>query len=1025
VSTHSLVLLFLASSSAAVSVEADETTPSAATENILEPGRATRPIAGGEVQSFRVALSPGERLQIGARARGIDLRLALDAPDGRTLVDGFPVEAGALEQTLLWIPESAGTYVLRVKSPARETEHGTYDLQRGELRAPRPEERTRFEAQSLWLEARSLWSSPDPDRLHQAREKCEAGLALAHALGDPLLESRFLSGLAYVRSASGDPRGSLEFMGQAYERQRGRDPHQEIRSLLNLGIDHMLVAEYQKALEELEQSLSLAREQHDTRAESLALGNLGMLYAELKEFRKALRFYADSLPILEAAGDRRNAARNLGNMANAALALGELAPALEHYVKALALFRAEGDRTGEAVSLAGVASVELKRGRHDEAVTILNQALPLIRATGDRGFEIFVLRRLAEAYKGIPDYEKSRAFYREAFALATTIESPADRASMLLGAAALERDRGNLVEARRFAADVTSMLETARAGIQSEDLRLSHAALVRDAYDLEVDVLMRLRWLEPDAALDRTAFEISERGRARTLLEMLHEARVDVSRDADPALLAREATLRQQLSAKALHQAHPFAPSGSQTTPALEQEIGQLTRAWDDVRAQIRRTSPRYAALREPSSVKADEIQALLDKDTLLLEYHLAPERSYLWAVTPTSLASFDLSAARDVEALARRVHQALTEHNRLPSNAGAAERTRLLAAAEADYDTAARELSEVLLGALPLPRVKRLVIAADGVLNYVPFAALPLPRGWSAAALGQDARDPLVVRYEVVNLPSAAILAVLREQRSARQTAGKQIAVFADPVFDGKDERVHSRAARTSARESRQREASLSVLRASADGLDAVRQSVSMGGMLLPRLDYTRELAAAIVAGLPKTEVLEAVDFRASRETVLSSRLADYRTIVFATHGLLDTEYPALSGLVLSMVNEKGAPQDGFLRLQDVYNLRLNADLVVLGACETGLGKEVKSEGLVGLARGFMYAGASRVLASLWKVDEDATMELLKELFRSAGTGVAPGSAALRQAQLKLRSHPRWRSPFFWAGLVLQGDWD
>jgi CHAT domain-containing protein len=167
----------------------------------------------------------------------------------------------------------------------------------------------------------------------------------------------------------------------------------------------------------------------------------------------------------------------------------------------------------------------------------------------------------------------------------------------------------------------------------------------------------------------------------------------------------------------------------------------------------------------------------------------------------------------------------------------------------------------------------------------------------------------------------------------------------------------------------------------------------------------------------------LQALDFAANRALALSPQVAAYRTVVFATHGWLDDDQPQLSGIVLSQVDAAGRPQDGLLRLDDIYNLKLNAELVVLAACETGMGKEVKGEGLVALARAFMYAGASRVLASLWNVDEEATVELVKRFVRNVEMGRSYPEA-LREAQAALAAQPRWRRPYYWAGFTLQGDW-
>lgn len=168
-----------------------------------------------------------------------------------------------------------------------------------------------------------------------------------------------------------------------------------------------------------------------------------------------------------------------------------------------------------------------------------------------------------------------------------------------------------------------------------------------------------------------------------------------------------------------------------------------------------------------------------------------------------------------------------------------------------------------------------------------------------------------------------------------------------------------------------------------------------------------------------------EAVDFAASRATVIGSPLDQYSIVHFATHAVLNENHPESSGIVLSMVNQAGRPQPGFLRIDDIYNLRLPVNLVVLSACKSALGKDVRGEGLIGLTRGFMYAGARGVVASLWKVDDEATAELMKRFYGGMfKQGLTP-AAALRQAQLEMWQSKRWHSPYYWAAFVIQGQYD
>ncbi|HEY6403520.1 MAG TPA: CHAT domain-containing protein, partial [Blastocatellia bacterium] len=260
----------------------------------------------------------------------------------------------------------------------------------------------------------------------------------------------------------------------------------------------------------------------------------------------------------------------------------------------------------------------------------------------------------------------------------------------------------------------------------------------------------------------------------------------------------------------------------------------------------------------------------------------------------------------------------------------------------------------------------------------------------------------------------------------TGRKPAPKSLAVLADPVFADDDTRVKRDGGKAGAKEKTRS--------ADSDETDIVSLQISRSGREtgvtgaeggFGRLLSTRREAAAILALVPERERLQALDFEASRTTALRPELGEYRIVHFATHGLLNNIHPELSGIVLSLVDKEGKPQDGFLRLQDIYNLKLPAELVVLSACQTGLGKEIKGEGLIGLTRGFMYAGAPRVVASLWKVNDRATSELMKRFYQGMlGPERLRPADALRQAQLSLWKEKQWRDPYYWAAFVLQGEW-
>ena len=391
----------------------------------------------------------------------------------------------------------------------------------------------------------------------------------------------------------------------------------------------------------------------------------------------------------------------------------------------------------------------------------------------------------------------------------------------------------------------------------------------------------------------------------------------------------------------------------------------------------------------------------------MLLEYSLGEERSYLWAVTKTSITSYELPKRADIEALAQSFYQQTGKQN-LP------ERRGLGVAPSSDTVEVTAQLSQMLLSPVAGQLgQKRLLIVSDGALQYLPFGALPAPD-----TIGNGNNPvPLIVKHEIVNLPSASTLAVIRQDTNGRKVAPLTVAVIADPVFSDNDERLKNSAGTQPAVPLQ------SVTPTNVDSL-ALTRAARESGVTFGRLPHTRTEANNILKLASAAEAMQALDFSANRAAATNPQLSQYRIVHFATHGILNSLHPELSGVVLSLVDDKGKPQNGFLRLRDIFNLNLPAELIVLSACETGLGQEVRGEGLVGLTRGFMYAGAPRVLVSLWNVDDAATSELMSRFYKKMLQEGQKPAAALRAAQLEMWQDTRWKDPYYWAAFTLQGEW-
>jgi CHAT domain-containing protein len=430
----------------------------------------------------------------------------------------------------------------------------------------------------------------------------------------------------------------------------------------------------------------------------------------------------------------------------------------------------------------------------------------------------------------------------------------------------------------------------------------------------------------------------------------------------------------------------------------VAREIRELTTSYTELQTQIKQQSPRYANLVQPQPLNLERIQNELTDGAVLLEYTLGSQHSYLWAVTRDSLTAYQLPARDEIESLVKSVCAALIVRQTMNESDLDSYNERV-ARADAEYWRQTAQLSQILLG--PVAQTiegKTILVVADGALQYLPFAALPEPT--EANSQNPSEPTPLIVDHEVVNLPSASILATIRQAVRVGSNEEKLIAILADPVFSPNDSRVKTTV--------------------------SLPQNVQLSGApSLNRLPATKVEAESIMAIVPRHAGMMATGFDADRTVALSSELGQYRIIHLATHGVVDTENPEMSGIVLSLVSREGKGTQGLVQLHDVYNMNLsNTQLVVLSACQTALGQEVRGEGLVGLSRGFIYAGASSVIASLWKVDDRATTQLMTYFYKGVFEDGLTTSAALRQAKVKMWQQSRYREPFYWAAFVLQGEY-
>jgi tetratricopeptide (TPR) repeat protein len=745
-----------------------------------------------------------------------------------------------------------------------------------------------------------------------------------------------------------------------------------------------MLEERARAEEALGRAKSLARELGDPRLEGEATRTLGQHHSWLGENQKALEYFEEARKLLSAANDPATEATLSNAVAQLYFDMGEIETALQHYLRALELNRSHPFARREAATLLEVGRCHFELGRLDEARFHLEEALAIYREIGNPRLEADVLMVMGRLGAASGDTEAAMRDFERAIELKTAVGDIRGRAFIFDEVGELNRRLGNHDQALEGFREAAEQSREADDPLP-ESLARYHIALAqRDAGRLQE---ARAAVEESIRIAETLRARVASHGLRRSFFASVHErysfyvdllVRLDRARPGEGFdALAFQAAERAR--ARTLRESLQEAAAGIRV--GIEPELLERDRA-------LRRRLNELAMEREALSEKTDVERVRREIDSLSVEYDrlqstirsrspryaalIEPEAATLAEVQAlldeeTRFAAYHLGTERSYVWTATRDGY---ETHELPGSdildPLAREAYRVLKSPGASDDSALRRLSRLLLEPLGNFEETRLVVVADGALSYVPFAALSDPRT-------ED--SPLMRTVEIVRLPSASLARELRAQKAGR-TFTRLAAIAADPAY----------------------------------------------GNGFRRLSESRREAARIAALGPRgIEVVSG--FEARREWIEAGDFAGLRYLHFAVHGIVDDERPDLSGIVLSLVDESGAPLDGFLRLHDIGNLVLPVELVVLSACETGLGKEVKGEGLIGLVRGFMYAGAPAVIASSWKVDDAATADLMTELYRGLFAGKSP-SAALREAQDKVSRIPRFRSPYYWAAFELQGDW-
>lgn len=871
----------------------------------------------------------------------------------------------------------------------------------------------------------------------EAIKYSEKSLEILRNIGDKKREAIALNGLGIFYSNIGEMDKAAEYLNQSLIlRREVKDRKGEARTLANLGTIFDDIGERKKSAEFYQEALKIFAEEKDLRSEAITLNNLGLVWRELGQYQKALDAYQKSLELRKQIGDKRGEAVTTSNIASIYRELGETEIALEMSERALLIFREGGFRRNEAITLGSMSVLYGEIGKDQKAIESREKSFEIYNSIGDKSGQASALRNLGLSYFDSNEYSKALEVLEKSLALAEEINEP-ERIALVklslarhyeklnndekaeqyfssaleinrkLGAAddvvetlyqfaRFEKYRNRQDQALEKMSEVLAILEDLRNNIKNEDFRLRFFANQQKYYEFYLSLLVSQHLLEPNKGFDTLALTVSEKFRARSLLDSLGEIRFNNNADVSPELIQKEKNLRQKIKFKENLRLEAFRKNETQKAAAIEKEIGELLASHWNIRTEIRKQNAQFAALIQPEAISLEKIQKeLLDNNTVLLEYSLGKEQSFLFFVTHNSLEIFLLPKREEIEKSARLYLEGLKAIGQSDLRETPQQREQRLKNANTNWKENGKYLSRILLENISSKlENKRLLIVSSGILQYVPFASLSKPNA--------PENSFLVKTNEIVNLPSASVIPVLRENKKQKSNSNS-IGILADPVFSKEDTRLKT--------------ASQKIIEKTLELPRQLRSDFS-------RLRFSRREAEEIMKFSDTKESFAALDFGANLKTAFSPKIQNARFVHFATHGIINSQLPELSSIVLSLIDENGNPQEGLLQLPDIYNMRLNADLVVLSACDSALGKEINGEGIVGLSRGFMYAGSPSVIASLWKVEDRATAELMKRFYRAMLKDNQKPAQALQTAQIEMLKEEQWQNPFYWAAFTLQGEW-
>jgi CHAT domain-containing protein len=750
---------------------------------------------------------------------------------------------------------------------------------------------------------------------------------------------------------------------------------EEERCLLNIGVYYDKNDNYSNALNYYHRALRISQSFLSNEfTDPDLLNNIGVIYINIGNYEKALDYLKETIKIDRQLKDYISISKDLINIGSAYRKKGlesgnkdDFYEALDYYSECLQLIEKIQDEKTEIQVLNNIGAVYSDLENHPEAFKYFQLGYKKAEKIEDKESMGMILNNIGIVHFNLGNFEESTKYYQKAIDLALDIKGGQILWEAYLELANAYVKQNKLQEALKSYKDSISIIEDIRSEIKLEELKASYLGTDKRiaAYHNLIDLLVTLHKDNPDERYDIEAFNYLERAKARSFLDRLELSKVDISRSVDPKLINEERELMKDISS--LYTKLLAAGLSLQEKEHIQEELNNYENRLEALKREIRTQSPAYADIKYPEIITLEETQKdFLDKKTAFLAYSVEKNNSYLFTITKKSLKIFPIPKREDLKDQVSNYLKLIT-----------------------DKDNRNFHLGYTLFQSLIRPGledgIENLIFVPDDILNYLPFEAL---------ITDEQTNNWLIKDYKIAYVPSiSSFREIIQNKRAHRNKARLDILAFGDPQFGS--------------------------LESEKNGGDIPQNFYSSTAFDFSRLKYSSYEIQKIKSLFKRTKSRIFQQETATEEQLKKQNLEDYKIIHFATHSLIDDKKPARSSIILSL--DKDPQEDGFLQMREVYDLKLNSDLIVLSACQTGLGQFIRGEGIEGLNRAFFFAGASSVLMSLWSVNDQASAQLMERFYHHLRSSESI-SNALRKTKLEMIHSDTLSHPFYWAGFIVSG---